>query len=166
MGERLLLDSQAESHFVVRRQRMSFSDSGEATEGGAGGSCLFRPFPGVVFRGSPPHLRRRHLHPRTRPAGAGPQAAPRGGGSHHPGMRMGRTGEVPGRGWSRDDTSFFLARRCAPPWAPPPSCFPVPLRHRRCVSRFCTMPRCAWRWETGRPTAGPRAFLTGHRGFF
>lgn len=127
MGECLLLGQPGRVTFCCEKAvNVSFSDSGEATEGGAGGSCLFRPFPGVVFRGSPPHLRRRHLHPRTRPAGPGPQAAPRGGCSHHPGTRMGRTGEVPGRSRSRDwdDTSFFLVRRCAPPVGSAPFLFP------------------------------------------
>lgn len=76
---------------------------GKATEGGTGRNSLFCQLPGVVFRGSPPCLRRHHLHPCKRKAGSCPQAAPRRGCHHHPGMWQDQrdTGEEAEWGWCR-----------------------------------------------------------------
>lgn len=65
---------------------------GKAAEGGTGRNSVFRPFPGVVFGGSPPRLRRRHLHPLEGEAGPGAQAAARCGRRHHPGVWQGQPG--------------------------------------------------------------------------
>lgn len=56
----------------------------------------------MVFRGSPPCLRRHYLHSNKRKAGFRPQAAPRGGRRHHPGMWQDQRGlgEEDEWGWS------------------------------------------------------------------
>lgn len=128
---------------------------GKATEGGTGRNSLFCQLPGVVFRGSPPCLWRHYLHSNKRKAGSRPQAAPRCGRSHHPGMWQDQRdpGEEDEWGWS-SCAHPVISGTCA--WLPDATAggggvFPGVCDNERCGGSQCFLMPAGWGWPTGGP---------------